>query len=331
MIFKDPIFFALVPVVAAVIFFRKKRVRSASIRFSNTGLFENPRPNIRILIADNLWYLLIIALLCLIVALARPRVLLEDAVVYTEGIDMVLAIDSSGSMLAEDFKISNKRQNRLFVVKDVVENFIRNRPGDRIGLVTFAGMAYTVCPMTLDHDWLIANLRRISIGAIEDGTAIGSGIMSSLSRLGKSSAKSKIIILLTDGENNSGNISPIQSANTAKAFGVKIYTIGFGSNGPVPFPARDLWGNIVYQNVDIGFDEDLLRKIAEATGGQYFMASDTESLRAIYGHIDKLEKAKIEDAGYRRYKELFPPFVVASMIMILLHAILSNTMFRKVP
>ncbi|MFA5069570.1 MAG: VWA domain-containing protein [Candidatus Omnitrophota bacterium] len=331
MSFKDPLFFGLIPVVAAIVLYRNRVRGNSSIRFSNTGLLPCLKPGIRVLIADNLWYLTIIALVCLVFALARPRVLLEDAVIDAEGVDIALAIDSSGSMLAEDFSIGGKRQNRLFVVKRVVEDFIRNRQGDRVGLVTFAGMAYTVCPLTLDHDWLIANLRRVSIGAIEDGTAIGSGIMSSLERLNKSSAKSKIIILLTDGENNSGDVSPMQSAGAARAFGVKIYTIGVGSKGRVPFPARDVWGNIIYQNVDIGFDEGLLRKIAETTDGRYFMASDTESLKAIYGYIDELEKTKIEETGYRRYKELFPPFVIVSVVLILLYAVLSNTVFRKVP
>jgi Ca-activated chloride channel homolog len=330
MSFKDPLCFILIPVILLFARYIKKN-HTSGIRFSNAELLTRQRPGIRIFLADKLIYLWAVALICIVFALARPRVLLEEVISRAEGIDIVLAIDSSTSMLAEDFKIDNRRQSRLFVVKKVVEDFIRNRHSDRIALVTFAGMAYTVCPLTLDYDWLIANLNRIEIGAIEDGTAIGSGCMSALGRLDKSRAKSKIIILLTDGENNSGSISPITAADTAKTFNVKIYAIGVGSKGPVPFPARNIWGQTVYQDVNIGFDEGLLKEMAERTDGQYFIASNTEVLRGVYKHIDELEKTGIEYAGYRRYRELFPVFALTGIGLLILEIILSNTVLRKVP
>jgi len=331
MSFRDPLFFLLLPVIAAGVYYIRKKQGFSSIRFSDIGLLGRPRPGIKILLANRLVYLWALALICFVTALARPQILLEEAKVQTEGVDIVLAIDSSGSMLAEDFKIANKRHNRLFVVKQVVEDFIRSRPGDRIGLVTFAGRAYTVCPLTSDHDWLVSNLNRVEIGVIEDGTSIGSGIMSSIGRLDKSKAKSKVIILLTDGENNAGNVSPVSAADAAKTFGIKIYTIGVGSVGPVPFPARNIWGETVYQNVNIGFDEALLRNIADITGAKYFMASDTESLRQIYRHIDMLEKTKIDQTGYNTYRELFNIFVLAGLFIIIAELVLSKTILRKIP
>lgn len=302
MIFKDPWILLFFPLVIALAYLFKLKAKTSSIRFSSAELLKGRRPTLKLLLAKNLIYLRAAALLLFFLALARPRIPLQETKIRTEGIDILLAIDASGSMLAEDFTIGTKRYNRLDIVKKVVEDFIRMRKSDRIGLVAFAGRAYTVCPLTLDYDWLIKNLERVEIGSIEDGTAIGSAISSSLNRLKDTVAKSKIVILLTDGVNNAGKISPLTAAEAAKALGIKVYTIGAGSKGPVPYPVRGPWGQIAYRKVEIKIDEAILRQIAEKTGSQYFRATDTESLKKIYKEIDALEKTTIEEMGFRIYQ-----------------------------
>jgi Ca-activated chloride channel family protein len=198
-------------------------------------------------------------------------------------------------------------------------------------LVAFAARAYTVCPLTLDYDWLIRNLQRVNIGSIEDGTAVGSAIASSVNRLKDTPAKSKIIILLTDGINNVGNIPPLTSAKIAKALGIKIYTIGVGSKGFVPYPVKTFWGEVVYQNVQIEIDEEILKNIAQETGAKYFRALDTQSLEEIYKEIDKLEKTPIQESGFQQYRELFSLFLWAGLSILILEVILSNTILRKIP
>jgi Ca-activated chloride channel family protein len=234
-------------------------------------------------------------------------------------------------MLAEDFKLGGQRQNRVEVVKSVVKDFIMGRSNDRIAIVAFAARAYMVCPLTLDYGWLLDNLERVKTGLVEDGTAIGAGIATSLNRLKDTKGKSKVIILLTDGRNNTGKISPLTAAEAARALKIKIYTIGAGSKGPVPYPVKDFFGNTVYQPVEIDIDEDTLIKIADITGGKYFRATDTESLRKIYKEIDSLEKTVIEEKGYLEYNELFNIFLILSLVFLLLDIILSNTILRKIP
>lgn len=331
MIFKDPWILILLVLLPGLVYWIKKRRDSAAIKLSSGELIKNFKPGFKVFLANNLFYLRIIALALIIMALARPSEPLEQTKIYSEGVDIVLAVDASGSMLAEDFKINARRKNRLEVVKKVVEDFIRNRESDRIAMVAFAGRAYTVCPLTLDYDWLIKNLKRVEIGTIEDGTAVGSAISSSLNRLKDTKAKSKIIILLTDGMNNAGKISPLTAADAAKALGIKIYTIGAGSKGLVPFPAQDFWGRKVYQNVKIDIDEETLKKIAEETKAKYYRATDTESLREIYKEIDALEKTEFEEKAYLRYKELFSGFLISGLIFLILEFILSNTILRKMP
>jgi len=331
MIFKDIWVLLFIPVVILLVYFWKRRDVSSSLRFSSKELIKSFRPTLRLLLSRTLVYLRMAALILILLALARLRVPLEETKVRTEGIDIVLTVDCSGSMLAEDFKINGRRQNRLEVAKKVIENFIRMRKSDRIGMVAFAARAYTVCPLTLDYDWLIKNLERVEIGAIEDGTAVGSAISSSLSRLEDSQAKSETIILLTDGVNNTGKISPLTAAEATKALGVKIYTIGVGTRGLVPYPVKDPWGRTVYQEVEIPLDEETLEEIARITGGRYFRATDTESLKDIYTEIDKLEKTPVEEVGYQEYKELFPGFLVAGLIILILEIVLSDTVLRRLP
>ncbi len=331
MIFKDIWILLFFPVIVVFTYLLRKRINSASVRFPSAELVKGFRPTLKLSLSRNLFYLRFVAVLLLLLALARPRVPLEEVRIQTEGIDIILTIDCSGSMLAEDFKIAGRRENRLEVAKKVVENFIKERKNDRIGIIAFAARAYTVCPLTLDHQWLIKNLERIKIGAIEDGTAIGSAISSSLNRLKDTEAKSRIIILLTDGINNVGRISPLTAAEAAKTLGVKIYTIGAGTKGLAPYPMRGYWGETVYQNVKIEIDEAMLKEIARISGGRYFRATDTKSLEEIYKEIDVLEKTSVEETGFQEYKELFPVFLMLGLIILMSEIILSNTILRKLP
>ena len=210
---------------------------------------------------------------------------------HREGVDIVLAVDVSGSMLAEDFTLGNARANRLAVVKSVVRDFVASRPVDRIGLVLFGARAYTQCPLTLDHGWLLQNLERAEVGMIEDGTAIGAGLATAVNRLRASTAKSKLVVLLTDGQQNAGRTTPQTAAEAAAALGIKVYTVGAGTRGMAPFPATDLFGNKVYRPMQVDVDEDTLKKVATATGGRYFRATDTQSLRDIYAEIDRAVRA----------------------------------------
>ena len=331
MIFKDYLFLLLIPIVFGFIFFLRKKDRVSAIEFSSLELITNYKQSFKLLLAKNLIYLRLVILILFILALARLRAPIDDTKVRVEGIDIVLAVDSSGSMLAEDFKIAGNRQNRLEAAKEVIDDFIKTRANDRFGLVTFAARAYTVCPLTLDHAWVLKNLERVEIGNIEDGTAIGSAISSSLNRIKNTEAKSKIIILLTDGVNNAGKISPVVAAEAAKALGVKIYAIGIGTKGLVPYPMKGFRGRTVYQKVKIDIGEDVLKEISDVTGGKYFRAKSTESLKSIYNEIDKLEKVSIEESGFREYKELFPIFLILGLILLLFEIVLSNTVLRKIP
>jgi len=317
-------------VIAGVIFILRRGARPA-LRFpSTTGLGTLPVTwKIRLRRVPSILRLIVIILF--LIALAGPRRVLEQTFIQSEGVDIVLAVDISGSMAAEDFMIGQQRVNRLEVVKNVVDEFIDQRQADRMGLVAFSGVAYTVSPMTTDHAWLKTNLKRLRLGLIKDGTAIGSAITAALTRLVKSEAKSRLIILLTDGMNNAGKITPQEAARAAQAMGVKIYTIGAGSEGMVPFPVTDFWGRTVYQRIQIDIDEDVLREIADITDGYYFRATDTASLRDIYREIDQLEKSQIKEWGYKEYKELFVYFLLAALIVLILELILSNTLWLNIP
>jgi len=331
MLFKDAWLLLALPLVIILVDFLKRRDSVSSIRFSSAELIKKARPTLRLTLSKRIIYLRVVTIVLLVLALARPRISLEETKIETEGIDIVLAIDCSSSMLAEDFKLEWKRQNRLKVVKNVVKDFIRARKSDRIGMVAFAARAYTVCPLTLDYDWLIKNLERVEIGAIEDGTAIGSAISSSLNRLKEIQAKSKVVVLLTDGVNNTGEISPLMAAEAAKALGIKIYTIGAGSKGLAPYPMKGPWGQTVYRHIRNVIDEESLKKIARETNGEYFRATDTESLRDIYRKIDLLEKTVVEEIGFQQYEELFSRFLILGLALLMLEMILSNSILRKLP
>jgi Ca-activated chloride channel family protein len=263
-----------------------------------------------------------LALVVLIIALARPQTSLSWQNTTTQGIDIVIASDISGSMLAEDFK-----PNRLEAGKDIAINFIKNRPDDRIGLVIFSGESFTQCPLTIDHSVLINLFADVKNGMISDGTAIGMGLATAVNRLKDSEAKSKVIILLTDGANNAGSIPPLTAAEISKQFGIRVYTVGLGTNGYAPYPQQTPMG-IQYQRMKVDIDEPTLTKIATTTGGKYFRATDNEALKNIYEQIDKLEKAKIDVTQYNKKTELFLPFALIAALLLLLEFVFKNTLLR---
>jgi Ca-activated chloride channel family protein len=263
-----------------------------------------------------------LAMAALIVALARPQSSLSWQDTTTEGIDIVIASDISGSMLAEDFK-----PNRLEAGKNIAINFIQNRPNDRIGLVVFSGESFTQCPLTIDHSVLVNLYADIKNGMIEDGTAIGMGLATAVNRLKDSEAKSKVIILLTDGSNNSGSIPPVTAAEIAKQFGVRVYTVGIGTNGFAPYPVQTPMG-IQYQRMKVDIDEGTLNKIATITGGRYFRATNNSALKDIYEQIDKLEKAKIDVTQYRKKTERFLPYAIIALALLSLEFLTKNTLLK---
>ncbi len=327
----NPVFLIFIPIAAALFLLARKKSMDSAFRFSSGELLKGLKASFKLRLAGYLVYLRPLVIILVILAIARPQSPVAPSKIESEGIDIVLALDCSTSMLAEDFLLHGKRQSRIEVIKNVVKDFITGRKNDRIGLVAFAARAYTVCPLTLDYGWLLANLERVRTGMIEDGTAIGSGIATSLNRLRASKAKSRVVILLTDGRNNLGKISPLTAAEAARAMKVKVYTIGAGAKGLVPYPVKDFFGNTVYQPMQIDIDEDTLTKIADTTGAKYFRAIDTESLKSIYREVDRLERTLVEEKGYLEYNELFPIFLIPGLLILLLEIILANTVFRKIP
>ncbi|HTG45869.1 MAG TPA: VWA domain-containing protein, partial [Verrucomicrobiae bacterium] len=246
-------------------------------------------------------------------------------------IDIVIALDLSGSMAAEDFELRGEPVNRLVIAKDVLRQFVQKRSGDRIGLVAFAGRAYIATPLTLDHDFLLQNLERLNIGALEDGTAIGSAISAGANRLREIQAKSKIIVLMTDGQNNAGKVPPLTAAEAAQALGVRIYTIGVGTKGVARVPYVNVFGQKGYVDQKVDIDEETLTKVAQMTNGKYYRAENTSALRKIYDEIDQLEKTEVEVKKYQRYRELYPWFVLGGLVLLLFEIILGNTVWRKLP
>ncbi len=315
-----------------VLIFKKLESRmSGSIRFSNKDLIGGIKDSFKVRLRGKLIYMRALLLLLLIAAFARPQSMMEETKRYVEGIDIILAVDISTSMKAMDFEIKGRRVDRLEALKHVVKSFIEKRVTDRIALVAFAGVAYTACPLTLDHDWLERNLERVQIGMVEDGTAVGTAIVASLNRLKDTTSKEKVIILLTDGRSNAGRISPLVAAETAKAMGVTIHTIAMGTKGMAPYPFQDMFGNVVLQPVEIPVDEKLMMEIADKTGGVYFSGDDTASLERVYDEIDKLERTPIEETGYNIYKELFIYFLIPAILILLVEVLLSNTVLRRIP
>lgn len=329
--FHDPWLLLLLLLLPAWFWWERRTAERGGLRFSSIAAAQG---------ATSLWAQLGPVLLMTLrgatlvlfaLALARPQIGRSESKVKTEGIDIVLAVDVSGSMQAMDFKVNDKPLDRLSVVKQVVKEFVNERTNDRIGMVAFAGRAYVASPLTLDHDWLERNLDRIRVGLIEDGTAIGSGLGTAVNRLRDTKAKSRVVILLTDGVNNVWKVQPMDSAKTAKEFGVRVYTIGAGTRGVAPMPVV-MNGRIAgYRNVPVEIDEELLQKIAEATGGQYFRATDTDSLRNIYQQIDKMEKRAVETVKFEEWRELFPWLLGPGLGCLLFAMLLENTRLRRLP
>jgi len=309
----------------------RRRDRRAAVRYPSLAVLRAVAPagSGRRRLVLGLLRSAVVVLIAL--AMARPQVGNAAAKVHHEGVDVVLAVDVSGSMLAEDFTLGNERASRLGVVKSVVKDFVAARPQDRIGLVLFGARAYTQCPLTLDHGWLRQNLERAEVGMIEDGTAIGAGLATAVNRLRASTARSKFVVLLTDGQQNAGRITPETAAEAAAALGIKVYTVGAGTRGMAPFPARDLFGNKVYRPMQVDIDEETLKRVASATHGRYFRATDTDSLRDIYTEIDKAEKTTFEAPEYADYRELYPWLVWPALLVMCLEVGLAETLLRKIP
>lgn len=273
-----------------------------------------------------------LALALLFIGLARPQVGGGQATLKASGIDIAVAVDLSGSMAAEDFKLHGDQVNRLTMLKDVLKTFIENRPSDRIGLVAFATEAFIAAPPTLDHDFLNRVLDRLELGVIDGSqTAIGSGLSAAVNRLRELKSKSRIVILMTDGQSNAGKIPPLTAAEAAQALGVKVYTIGVGTHGVAPLPARDAFGRKVYVQQPVDIDEDALKKIAAKTGGKYYRADSTETLRRVYGEIDGLEKTEAETKRHAYYDELMSWFVLPGLGLLALELLLGQTVWRKLP
>ncbi len=274
------------------------------------------------------------AMAFLIVALARPQQGNTLEHVQASGVDIMLVLDVSGSMRAEDYVYGNDRMNRIDMVKRVTQQFIEARPNDRIGIIAFAGRPYLVSPLTLDHDWLISNLDRVQIGMVEDSTAIGSALASAANRLKDRDSKTKIIVLLTDGANNAGKVLPLTAAEAAKALGIKIYTIVAGSNDAIPFPVKLHNGNTALMTLPAGYfpiDEKLLAQIAKIGDGKYFRATDTTSMGKAFQEIDRLEKTKIEIEKSVDYHDYFPWLLLAAAVLLAAEALLSQTLWRRIP
>lgn len=273
----------------------------------------------------------VIGLTLLVMAFARPQRGLDESRVAKEAIDIVLLIDVSSSMLAEDFYIDGRRVNRMEVCLHAAKEFIQRRRDDRISVIAFAGVPYVMAPLTFDHGWLLQQVNRIEIAMVRDGTAIGSAIASGLNRLRDSEAESKVIILLTDGVNNTGNISPENAARAAAALGVRVHTIGAGTQTYAPFPVRDPFGGQRYVRQLAVFDEAQLKRIADITGGEYFHADDTDALYRIYDEIDELERTEIEVEEYTRYEEHFMPFLLWALGLLTLERLLALARLGRWP
>ncbi len=314
----------IVPLLITLYIYRQKGGYS-SLRLSSLNALTNAPVSWKNYFRHLPFILRIIGISGLIVVLARPQSTSSWENIETEGIDIVLALDISGSMLAEDFK-----PNRLEASKDVAMEFIAGRPNDRMGLVVFSGESFTQCPLTTDHAVLMNLFKDIKSGMIEDGTAIGLGLANAVSRLKDSKAKSKVIILLTDGVNNQGEIAPATAAEIAKTFGIRVYTVGVGSLGTAPYPFRTSFG-VQYQNIEVKIDEEVLQEIAKMTDGRYFRATNNQKLKDIYQEIDELEKSKIEVREFSRKTEEYLKWAIIAGLVLLLEALLRITIFKNNP
>lgn len=313
----------ILPAIAWYIF--KSPTFSASVTFSNLQGFSKSKNTYKLILRHVMFGLRMLAVALIIIALARPQSTNKWKDVTTEGIDIVIALDISGSMLAEDFK-----PNRIEAAKEVASEFINGRPNDRIGLVIFSSESFTQCPLTTDHAVLLNLFRDIHSGMIADGTAIGLGLANAVNRLKDSRAISKVVILLTDGVNNQGSIAPLTAAEIAKVFKIRVYTIGIGTIGTAPYPVQTPFGT-QYQDMQVEIDEPMLQQIAQMTDAKYFRATNNQKLREIYKEIDKLEKSKIEVKEYKKHQDEFFMFGLVALIILLVDLIVRNTILKTIP
>lgn len=319
------ILYLLVIIPLLVVYYILAGRKRASLVVSTVGGVKAPR-TLRYWLRHVPFVLRLAALTVAIIALARPVVVNHQEETTTEGIDIVLAMDISGSMLARDFT-----PDRLSAAKQLATEFVAERTGDRISVVAFAGEAFTQCPLTSDQATVGTMLSRLRSGVVEDGTAIGNGLATAINRLRESGAKSKVVILLTDGVNNRGQISPIMAADIAKDLGIKVYTIGVGSRDKAPMPAYDPFGNITYVMADVEIDEELLRDIASKTSGEYFRASDNEALKAIYEQINEMEKSKVEVTHYTSYEELYMGWLIIALLLLAAEFVVARVILNRLP
>lgn len=332
MAFAHPYFLLLLLLLPLLAWLKGRRGRPPAFLYSSVQLVRAVLNVSRSRAGGFLAALRWLALALFIVALAQPRLTKSQTEVHASGIDIVAAIDLSGSMASEDFVVGNGRASRIEMAKKVLKNFIEKRPNDRIGLVAFATDAYIAAPPTLDHDYLQASLDRLELGTIDDSrTAIGSGLSIAINRLRELKSKSKIVILMTDGQNNSGKLAPLTVAEAAQALGVKVYTIGVGTRGQAPMPVQDMFGRKFYQMQPVDIDEDTLEKIAQMTGGKYYRADNARKFEQIYAEINQLEKSEAVIKKYTQFKELFWWFVSPGLGLVLVEAGLRNTLLRRIP
>jgi Ca-activated chloride channel family protein len=329
--FLQPEWFWAFAALPLILLWRGRRGPVAAVEYSDVSLAREVARRTRSRIAGIVWLLPILAAALMIVGLARPQRTDSHTEVTANGIDIVLGLDVSGSMQALDFTVNNTRINRIEVVKAVVSRFIEERPNDRIGLIAFAASPYLVSPLTLDHDWLLQNLERVNVGIGDDGTAIGSAIAAAVNHLRTTAAKSKVVILLTDGVNNTGKIAPMAAAEAARALGVKVYTIGVGVRGKAPIPVRDESGkmHIVMAAVDV--DEKTLQAVASETGGLFYRATDTDSLQKIYEQINHYEKSAQSVQKFEHVEDLYRCALYPALGLLGLGVILQLTRFRRLP
>ena len=314
---------AIIPLIALYYIFVARR--KASLTVSTIGGRRAPR-TLRYWLRPLPIVLRMVAVALFIVALARPVNITEEHETTTDGIDIVMAMDISGSMLARDFT-----PDRLTSAKHLAAEFVANRRGDRIAIVAFAGEAFTQAPLTSDQATVETMLSRLRSGVVEDGTAIGNGLATAINRLRESSAKSKVVILLTDGVNNRGQISPLMAAEIARDMGIKVYTIGVGTRGRAPYPAIDMFGNKTTVMADVEIDEELLREISSMTGGNYYRAVNDEALREIYAEINELETSKVQVTNYQTYEELFLMWVVLGLLCLGLEFLFDRVVLSRLP
>lgn len=313
----------IIPMIAWYIIRQSKHY--ASMQISSAEALRSGKKGVKTYLRHILFVLRTIAIAAIIIVIARPQNNTEWDTKVAEGIDIIMSMDVSTSMLAEDFQ-----PNRLEAAKDVAIQFISDRPNDRIGLVIFAGESFTQCPLTTDHNVVINLMNEINCELLDDGTAIGDGLATSVNRLKNSNAISKVIILLTDGVNNKGSVAPLTGAEIAKTFGIRVYTIGVGTIGSAPYPFKTQFGT-QYQNIDVKIDEEMLQEIASLTGGKYFRATDNKKLKDIYEEIDLLEKTKIQVTNYSKPVELFEIWVIIAIAILILEILLRLTILKNIP